>query len=52
MRTSRQHLGDVEPALPGRPGSCEKIDDEYEREGVSNVFMACEPATLASGLFR
>lgn len=41
--TSRQHLSDVEPPLPGRPGSCEKIDDEYEREGVSNVFMACEP---------
>lgn len=41
--TSRQHLKDVEPELPVRPGSCEKIDYEYEREGVSNVFMACEP---------
>ncbi|MBE3561071.1 MAG: IS630 family transposase [Ktedonobacteraceae bacterium] len=41
--TSRQHLKDVAPALPVRPGSCEKIDYEYEREGVSNVFMACEP---------
>lgn len=41
--TSRQHLSDVEPALPVRLGSCEKIDYEYEREGVSNVFMACEP---------
>jgi transposase len=41
--TSRQHLADVEPALPVRPSSCEKIDYEYEREGVSNVFMACEP---------
>ncbi len=41
--TSRQHLKDVEPALPLRPGSCEKIDYEYEREGVSNVFLVCEP---------
>ena len=41
--TSRQHVSDIELALPVRPGSCEKIDYEYSREGVSNVFMALEP---------
>lgn len=41
--TSRQHLKDVEAALPVYPGSCEKVDYEYERAGVSNIFMACEP---------
>jgi hypothetical protein len=40
---SKQLLKDVEPPLPMRPGSCEKIDYEYEREGVANVFLACEP---------
>lgn len=42
---NKQLLKDVEPALPLRPGSCEKVDHEYEREGVGNVFLACEPLT-------
>jgi len=41
--TSRQLLGDVTPLLapaPGRPG---RVDYEYTREGVCNLFMLTEP---------
>jgi len=41
--TSRQLLGDVTPPLapaPGRPG---RVDYEYTREGVCNLFMLTEP---------
>jgi DDE superfamily endonuclease len=43
--TSRQLLKDKRPGLPSRPGDVEKYDSEYEREGVCNIFLVCEPLT-------
>lgn len=40
---SKQLLKDPREPLPVRPGEVEKQDYEYEREGVCNVFVACEP---------
>ena len=40
---SKQLLKDKRPGLPARPGEVEKYDYEYEREGVCNVFLVCEP---------
>jgi hypothetical protein len=40
---SKQLLKDKRAGLPVRPGEVEKQDYEYEREGVCNVFVACEP---------
>jgi DDE superfamily endonuclease len=40
---SKQLLKDKRAGLPVRPGEVEKEDYEYEREGVCNVFVACEP---------
>jgi hypothetical protein len=40
---SKQLLKDKRPGLPSRPGDVEKYDYEYEREGVCNVFLICEP---------
>jgi hypothetical protein len=42
---SKQLLKDKRPGLPPRPGDVEKYDYEYEREGVCNVFLICEPLT-------
>jgi len=39
----RQLIGEVKSPIPARPGGLEKFDYEYERKGVCNVFMACEP---------
>jgi hypothetical protein len=41
----KQLVKDKRASLPMRPGDTEKIDYEYEREGVCNVFLACEPLT-------
>jgi len=38
-----QLLKDVRAPLPARPGAGERIDYEYEREGMANVFLFCEP---------
>ncbi|TWT66527.1 transposase [Allorhodopirellula solitaria] len=40
---SIQLISDSRPSLPMRPGSCEKIDYEYVREGMCNAFMFVEP---------
>ena len=40
---SKQLLKDTREPLPVRPGEVAKEDYEYEREGVCNVFVACEP---------
>lgn len=39
----RQLIGEVKTPIPATPGEVEKSDYEYERKGVCNVFMACEP---------
>jgi hypothetical protein len=41
--SSRQLVGEVRPAQPVRRGRHAKSDYEYERKGVSNQFMMCEP---------
>ena len=41
--TSRQLLADVTPPLPMAPGHPAKEDYEYERRGVVNLFLVCEP---------
>jgi hypothetical protein len=40
---SKQLFGEVRPPLPVQPGSPAKQDYEYERKGVCNQFMMCEP---------
>lgn len=41
--TPRQLIGQVRKPIPTQPGQPEREDYEYERLGVCNVFMACEP---------
>ena len=41
--TSRQLLAEVTPPQPMAPGVPAKEDYEYERRGVVNLFMVCEP---------
>jgi len=36
-------LGEVNPPLPVAPGQPARQDYEYEREGVCNLFLVCEP---------
>jgi hypothetical protein len=40
---SKQLLGEKRPALPMEPGHPQRQDYEYERHGVCNIFLACEP---------
>jgi hypothetical protein len=41
--TSKQHIKETRTSLPARPGDPEKYDFEYERNGVSNLFMLSAP---------
>lgn len=41
--TPRQLIRETRTPVPARAGQPERHDYEYERCGVSNVFMACEP---------
>ena len=38
-----QLLGEVADPIPMKPGSCAKIDYEYERNGTCSIFMFTEP---------
>ena len=40
---SKQLFGEVRPPRPTRPGMPAQEDYEYERKGVSNQLMMCEP---------
>jgi len=40
---SKQLLRDTRPSRPMSPGRPEHIDFEYERDGVVNIFLFCEP---------
>ena len=41
--SSKQQIQDLVDALPVRPGNPAKFDSEYQRNGVSNLFMIFEP---------
>lgn len=41
--SSKQQVREVRPPLPAKPGTLEKQDTEYERNGVSHLFMFFEP---------
>jgi hypothetical protein len=41
--TSRQLLAEVSPPRPVAPGRPAREDYEYQRQGVCNVFLVCEP---------
>jgi hypothetical protein len=43
--TSQQLVGEIRLPLPAEPGQGQREDDEYERRGVANVFLFCEPLT-------
>jgi len=37
--TGKQHIKETRIPIPAEPGKPEKYDYEYERNGVSNIFM-------------
>ncbi len=41
--SSKQQIQDLVDGLPVRPGDVAKYDSEYQRKGVSNLFMIFEP---------
>lgn len=43
--SSKQHTKEVRTPLPPQAGQPERFDTEYERNGVSNLFMFFEPLT-------
>jgi DDE superfamily endonuclease len=43
--TSKQLVSETRVALPAEPGQPRREDYEYERRGVVNLFLFCEPLT-------
>lgn len=43
--TSKQLVSQTRVSLPVEPGQVRREDYEYERRGVANVFLFCEPLT-------
>ncbi|MDR3203975.1 MAG: transposase [Deltaproteobacteria bacterium] len=41
--SNKQLVDDVSLPIPAKPGSPIRIDDEYVRKGVADIFMAVEP---------
>ena len=41
--SSKQHIKETRLPIPAKPGTVEKYDTEYERNGVSNMFMFFDP---------
>jgi hypothetical protein len=39
----KQMIGEVREPIPGKPGKPQRIDDEYIRNGVAEIFMEVEP---------
>jgi hypothetical protein len=39
----KQMVGEVRDPIPGKPGQPVRIDDEYVRNGVAEIFMEVEP---------
>ena len=40
---SKQLIGEVREPIPGKPGRVRRIDDEYVKNGVAEIFMEVEP---------
>jgi hypothetical protein len=40
---SKQMIGEVREPIPGKPGKAQRIDDEYVRNCVAEIFMEVEP---------
>ena len=43
--SNKQHIIEIIPPISMEPGKSEQYDTEYERNGVSNLFMIFEPLT-------
>jgi len=43
--TCKQLIGEVHKPIPGEPGQPERIDHEYIRNGVAQIFLEVEPLT-------
>ena len=41
--TSKQLLSDLREPIPVQPGQPQRVDNEYKREGVADLFMFFEP---------
>ena len=41
--SSKQLIGEVREPIPGKPGRVRRIDDEYVRNGVAEIFIEVEP---------
>jgi len=41
--SSKQLIGEIREPIPGKPGRVRRIDDEYVRNGVAEIFMEVEP---------
>jgi hypothetical protein len=41
--SSKQLIGEVREPIKGKPGCVKKVDDEYVRYGVFEIFMEVEP---------
>ena len=41
--SSKQLIGEVAEPIPCEPGQPKRIDDEYVRKGVAEIFMEVEP---------
>ena len=41
--SSKQLIGEVREPIPCKPGQIERVDDEYVRKGVVEIFMEVEP---------
>ena len=41
--SSKQLIKETHQPIPAKPGTVEKYDTEYERNGVSTMFMFFEP---------
>lgn len=41
--SSKQLIGEVHEPIPCKPGQVKRVDDEYVRNGVAEIFMEVEP---------
>jgi len=43
MESCKQLIGEIRFPIQSKPGQPERIDDEYVRKGVAEIFMEVEP---------